>query len=91
MLQMKLSGSTIAACDDLEEMWFGDYDTGISRSFIVSRALAEIFPKRNEVEWEEVNWYAKANYDGEGVGRQTALDLNDDEIEKRSINRLWLK
>ena len=63
MLQMKLSGSTITACDDLEEMWFGDYDTGISRSFIVSRALAEIFPKRNEVEWEEVNWYAKANYD----------------------------
>ena len=85
MLQMKLSGSTIAACDDLEEMWFGDYDTGISRSFIVSRALAEIFPKRNEVEWEEVNWYAKANYDGEGVGRQTALDLNDDEIEKLTI------
>lgn len=85
MLQMKLAGSTIAACDDLEEMWFGDYDTGISRSFIVSRALAEIFPRRNEVEWEEVNWYAKANYDGEGVGRQTALDLNDDEIEKLTI------
>ncbi len=82
MLQMKLSGSTIEACEDLAEIWYGEDANEFSRSFIVRSALEHIFPIRNEIEWEEVKYYADANYSDSPAGKQTALVLSNAEIEE---------
>ena len=85
MLQMKLARTTIDACDELEEIWFGDYDTGISRGYIVSRALNDIFPDRLEMDWEDIEDYAGEHFGNSKESLHTALDLSDEDIEKLDI------
>lgn len=85
MLQMKLARTTIDACDELEEIWFGDYDTGISRGYIVSRALNDIFPDRLEMDWDDIEDYAGEHFGNSKESLHTALDLSDEDIEKLDI------
>ncbi len=87
MLQMKISYDILDACDAVEEVWYGDYDTGISRSYLVSRALAEIFPKRDEMDWIGIEDYATETYPKSKEAIHTELDLSDEEIKQLEIMR----
>ena len=87
MLQMKISYDILDACDAVEEVWYGDYDTGVSRSYIISRALAEIFPQRDGMDWIGIEDYASETYPKSKEAIHTELDLSDEQIEQLEIMR----
>lgn len=84
-LQMKLSSIILKEFEDLEELWFGSSDTGVTRGYLIGRALDDLYQKRDEVQWKDVNEYSISRY-GEAEGAiRTELILTKEQIEQLTI------
>ncbi len=77
-LQMKLSSIILKECEDLEKLWFGSTDTGLSRGYFIVRALKDLYQIRQEIQWKDVQEYSSRRYGDIEGAIHSALILTEE-------------
>lgn len=81
-IQMNFSGEILNAFDLLRKQQYGDRNAKISKDYIVTKIVREIYPIFDQIDWREVY---KANISEINEKRerlQTAITLEKEDVEK---------